>query len=133
MSAEALVQDSNLLLDISNAMVRLFKEQYGRGPTHARTHWAGPDALAVILEDTLTPAERRMVEMGEHQRLRDTRMFFQVATTAQFCEVVEGLSGRTVRAFVSGTDTAVEGLSVETFVLHPNGYDGPSRSLGSPH
>jgi uncharacterized protein YbcI len=126
MSAES--AESNALLEISNAMVRLFKEQFGRGPGNARTYWAGPDALTVILEDTLTPAERNMVGMGEHQRLRDMRLFFQVATVREFCEPVERVTGRKVRAFTSGTDTHVEGLSIESFVLHAEGYDGPSRA-----
>jgi len=120
--------EANVLLEISNAVVRLFKEQFGRGPTSARTYWTGPDALSVILEDTLTPAERAMVAMGVHQRLRDMRLFFQVATTREFCEAIERLSGRKVRAFVSGTDTHVRGLSIESFVLHPDGYDGASRA-----
>lgn len=118
----------DVLLEISNTFVHLFKEQFGRGPRSARTHWAGPDAITVILEDTLTPAERNMVAMGEHARLRDTRMFFQMAAVKEFCEPVERLTGRKVRAFASATDTQVDGLSVETFVLHPKGFDGPSRT-----
>jgi uncharacterized protein YbcI len=116
-----------LLVEISNAMVALYKSQFGRGPTRSRSRWCGDDVLTVILEDTLTPAERNLVEMGEHQRLRDTRMFFQYATVREFCEPVERITGRKVRAFSSGVDTEVEGLAVETFVLHPAGYDGPSR------
>jgi uncharacterized protein YbcI len=114
-------------MEISNAMVRLYKEYFGRGPMLARTHWAGPDALVAFLEDTLTPAERNMVRMGEHQRLRDTRMSFQYATVREFCEPVEQITGRKVRSFLSGIDTEVQGLSIETFVLHPAGYEGPSR------
>jgi uncharacterized protein YbcI len=117
----------SLLMEISNAMVRLYKEQFGRGPTRVRTHWAGKDALVVFLEDTLTPAERNLVKMGEHQRLRDTRMFFQYATVREFCEPVERITGRKVRSFLSALDTVVDGLSIETFVLHPAGYQGPSR------
>jgi uncharacterized protein YbcI len=116
------------LSSISDEMVRLYKDQFGRGPTRARSNWAGPDTLVVILEDTLTPAERNLVRMGEHQRLRDTRMFFQYATVREFCEPVERLTGRTVRAFISGIDTEVDGLSTELFVLHPEGYTGPSRA-----
>jgi uncharacterized protein YbcI len=67
---------------ISNEMVRIYKTLFGRGPTKARTNWAGPDALTVLLEDTLTPAERNMVKMDEHQRLRDVRMFRQSASSA---------------------------------------------------
>jgi uncharacterized protein YbcI len=113
---------------ISNEMVRLYKGQFGRGPTSTRTLFAGPDTIVVVLEDTLTPAERNLVTMGEHQRLRDTRMFFQYATVREFCEPIERLTGRKVRAFLSSIDTVVDGLSVETFLLHPEGYDGPSRA-----
>ena len=113
---------------ISNEMVRLYKGQFGRGPTSTRTLFAGPDTIVVILEDTLTPAERNLVAMGEHQRLRDMRMFFQYAAVREFCEPVERLTGRKVRSFLSSIDTLAGGLSVETFVLHPPGYEGPSRA-----
>ena len=66
------------LADISNAMVRLYKEQFGR-PTKASTHYAGRDILVATLEHSLTPAEHNMAAMGEVQRLRELRMFFQHA------------------------------------------------------
>jgi uncharacterized protein YbcI len=103
---------------LSNEMVRLFKDQFGRGPTSARATWAG-DVITVILENTLTPAERNLVKMGEHERLREMRMFFQYASVREFCEPVERITGRKVRAFTSAIDTYIDGLSVETFVLHP--------------
>jgi uncharacterized protein YbcI len=112
---------TNLLAEVSDAMVRLYKNQLGRGPTSARTHWSGSDA-------TLTPAERNLVKMGEHQRLRDTRLFFQYASVREFCEPVERLTGRTVRSFQSSTDAEVDGLSVETFIFYPEGREGPSRA-----
>ena len=123
-------QPHSVLMEISNAMVGIYKEQFGRGPTKARTQWSGEDVLTVILEDTLTPAERKLVEMGEHQRLRETRMFFQYASVSEFCVPVERITGRKVRAFLSGTDTHVEGLSTEVFVLYPEGHEGPSRCDG---
>src|SRR3954470_24838068 len=96
---------STILMDISNAMVRLYKEQFGRGPTRARTDWCGGDVLTVVLEHTLTPAERRLVAMGEHQRVRALRMFFQYPSVREFCEPVEHATGRQVRSFISGIDT----------------------------
>jgi uncharacterized protein YbcI len=126
----AIVEDGRgaVLVQVSNAMVRLYKEQFGRGPTKARTYWAGPDMLTVVLEETLTPAERNLAAMGEHERLRETRMFFQYAALSDFCDPVERITGRKIRAFISGIDTDVEGLSVESFVLHPEGYAGASRA-----
>jgi uncharacterized protein YbcI len=59
-----------------------------------------------------------MAELGEHQRLRDTRMFFQHATVDQFTGSVEKITGRKVRAFVSGIDT-VQDVSSEVFYLEP--------------
>ena len=118
---------ASVLQDVSNAMVRLYKEQFGRGPTVARTVWSGSDALTCFLEDTLTPAEKNLVKLGEHQRLRDTRMFFQYATVREFCEPVEQITGRTVRSFQSSVDTAVDGLAMECFIFYPEGREGPSR------
>jgi uncharacterized protein YbcI len=102
--------------EISREMVRLYKDQFGRGPTRVRTEFAGPDIVVSTLEDSFTPAERKMAAMGENQRLRDTRTFFQHATEADFCAVVERLLKRRVRAFVSGIDTSKD-VSAEVFYL----------------
>jgi uncharacterized protein YbcI len=107
-----------LLQDVSNAMVALHKEQFGRGPTKAQSHLAGPDALVCVMDDALLPAERAMVEMGEQQRVRESRMFFQVATAEQFIAAVETITGRTVRAFASATDPD-KGVVMENFVFVP--------------
>ena len=106
------------LSELSNAMVKIYKEQFGRGPTKTVTNYAGPNVLITTLENSLTPAERRMAQMGEHQRLRDTRMFFQYASVPEFVETVERITGRTVRAFVSGIDTEQD-VSSEVFYLEP--------------
>jgi uncharacterized protein YbcI len=116
------------LTDITRAMVGVYKHQFGRGPKTTRAMWASEDVIVVVLEETLTPAERNLAAMGEHQRLRDTRLFFQYASVRELCEPVERATGRKVRAFLSGMDTAVEGLAAELFVLHPPGYEGPSRA-----
>jgi len=100
-------------------MVRLYKEQFGRGPTKARSVYAGEDAVLCTLENSFTPAEASLVRMGEHQRLRDTRMFFQHATEQQFREAAEQITGRKVRAFVSGVDVKQDLLS-ELFYLEPS-------------
>jgi uncharacterized protein YbcI len=119
--------DHGILSAISNEMVRIYKEHFGRGPTKTRTLWAGADILVVTLEQTLTPAERKLVQLGEEGRLRDLRLLFQYAEVAVFCDPVERLTGRKVRAFISGIDPASD-LATEMFVLHPSGYDGPSRA-----
>ena len=110
------------LQEISNAMVRLYKELFGRGPTRAKTHYAGPDTIITTLQDSLTPAERRLAELDEHQRLRDVRMFFQHASEPEFTESIERITGRKVVAFVSGIDTHTD-VSAEVFYLASDGHE----------
>lgn len=110
--------DGTMLSALSNEIVALYKTELGRGPTKVRSNWAGADAILVTLEDSLLPAEHRLVAMGEHARLRDTRTYFQYATVKEFVEVVERLAKRRVRAFVSGIDTAAD-VSSEVFYFEP--------------
>ena len=118
--------DRSPMLEISNAMVRLYKDAFGRGPTKARAQFAGPDTLVVMLESSLTVAERNLVAMGEHQRLREARLFFQYALEEQFRAIVEQALGRRTLAFVSGIDTSRD-VAVEVFTLEP-AVDGDIQS-----
>ena len=71
------------------------------------------------MDDALLPAERAMVAMGEQQRVRESRLFFQVATADQFIATVERITGRTVRAFASATDPDKE-VVMENFIFEPD-------------
>jgi uncharacterized protein YbcI len=122
---------TSLLAGISNAMVALHKEQFGRGPMSARSHFAGPNVLVCVLEDALLPAERKLVQMGDHERVRETRLAFQVATSDEFVRAVEQIAGRKVRAFASATDV-VQNVVFENFVFEPDASgdgDAPATSL----
>ena len=108
-----------MLAQVSTEMVRLYKEQFGRGPESAATSWAGSDVLLCTLHGSLTPAERNLVAMGEQERLRDTRLFFQHAAELEFRQVVERLTSRRVRAFISGMDVERD-VAAELFYLEPS-------------
>ena len=110
--------------EISREMVRLYKDQFGRGPTKARTDFAGPDLVICTLENSLTRAERKLAERDEHARLRDLRLYFQHSSEEEFREIIERVLGRRVQSFVSGMDTRTD-VSCEVFYLEP------STSLGS--
>jgi uncharacterized protein YbcI len=107
-----------LMVEISNAMVHLYKHLFGRGPTKTRTDYAGPDLLVTTLENSLTRIERTMADAGEHERLRDLRMHFQYLGEDDFVETVERITGRKVPAFVSGMDTRRD-VASELFYLEP--------------
>jgi uncharacterized protein YbcI len=106
------------LLHISNAIVRLYKEAFGRGPTKARAQFAGPDTLVVLLEDSMTIAERNLAGMGQHERLRESRSFLQHALEDEFRRVVETALDRRTVAFISGFDPTRD-VAVEVFTLEP--------------
>jgi hypothetical protein len=59
-----------------------------------------------------------MVEMGEYQRVRESRMFLQVASQEQFIAAVEALVSRKVRAFARAIDPA-PGVVFEIFGFEP--------------
>jgi uncharacterized protein YbcI len=106
----------SVLATISREMVRIYKEDFGRGPTKASTRFAGHDILVATLEDSLTPAEKRLRELGKGQRLRDTRTLFQHASEGRFVGAVESALNREVRAFVSGIDVEND-VATEVFYL----------------
>jgi uncharacterized protein YbcI len=106
------------LVQVSRAMVRIYKEQFGRGPERVRSHYAGPDSIVSFLNGTLTPVERTLTTIDEHQRLREMRMLFQYAAEDEFRRSVEEITGRKVTAFLSGFDTRAD-VATEVFTLGP--------------
>ena len=108
---------------ISNAMTRLHREYYGRGPNSVRTV-IGHDHVICFLEDIYTPVERTLLDAGETEAVHETRLAFQRAMKSRFVETVETAIGRKVRAFLSQTHIAPD-ISCEIFVLEPSGAAVP--------
>ncbi len=100
---------------ISREIVRLQAEYYGKGPTRAKTYIVD-DLVVVVLEESFTRAEKTLVERGERDAIQHIRRRFQQQMADSFTSVVEQVTGRKVRAFLSDTDID-EDVSVETFLL----------------
>lgn len=123
------------LLDISNAMVRLYKDTFGRGPSKARAHFSGPDTLVVLLENTMTVAERHLVAIGEDGRVREHRLFLQHTLEDRKRAEVERILFRRTVASVCGIDP-LHDLAVEVFTLAPvadPSQDGAGPSADGTH
>ena|SRR5215212_3286190 len=104
--------------EISRAMVALYKEYVGRGPTHARAY-VHDDLVVVILQDTMIRAEKTLAGEGEEDLVRGVRRVFQGKFREDANSIVERLMGRKVLAFLS--DHAIEeDVAAEVFVLVPN-------------
>jgi len=103
---------------ISNAMTKLHRDHYGRGPDSIRTI-LGEDHVICFLEDLYMPVERTLLDAGEIEAVQETRLAFQRAMEARFTEAVETATGRKVRAFMSQIHIDPD-ISCEIFVLEPN-------------
>jgi uncharacterized protein YbcI len=108
---------------ISQAIVRIHAEHYGKGATQAKTYvW---DNLVVcVLRDVLTTAERTLVGVDRADAVRDVRTTFQYTMEQTFRSAVERLTGRHVQSFMSQVDPQ-NGLGVEVFVLAPLDGNAP--------
>jgi uncharacterized protein YbcI len=109
---------SSGLVEISNAMVALYKEVFGRGPTKTRARFAGADTLVVLLENTLTVAERNLVALGEHARVCEERLLLQLAFEDLKRSEIERILARRTVAWVCGFDPRHD-LATEICTLEP--------------
>jgi uncharacterized protein YbcI len=111
-----------LRADISRAIVGLYKQHYGKGPTRCRTY-VEPDLVLVVLGEGYTPAEQTMFEAGRWYEVREGRQIWQDSMQARFVETIEGLTGRTVSAFLSANRQDPD-VAVEIFVLAAEAAEG---------
>jgi uncharacterized protein YbcI len=100
---------------ISTATVQLLHEYTGRGPTKART-MINDNVVIVLLADTLTKGERKLVDNGNADRVLALRHDFQGAMRDDLVALVEGQLGRKVIAFMSQNHIDPD-LAAEVFVL----------------
>src|SRR5579864_7264911 len=121
--------DGQLATAISTMVVRVLRKHTGRGPTKSRTSLS-EDLIWVVVEDTLTHAERTLVTNDKADLVLRVRQAFQEIMSAELIAGVEALSNRTVTAFFSD-NTLDPDIAVEFFLLAPRaGGDDPQRRPG---
>lgn len=116
--------------EIASATAHIYHELLGKGPTRVRAY-IEHDLIVVVLEDIYSVAERTMIAAGAGDDVVTMRHRMQDAVRDRFVEVVERLSERTVRAFMSQNNVDPD-LAVEVFILVPAGSQpeppGPSEA-----
>jgi len=100
---------------ISRGMVGLVRKHAGRGPTKARTT-IGRDHVLVVLNDTLTQAERTLAENGHWDRVDRSRSALQDVMRPEAIKLVEETLYRSVVGFLSANHCDPD-LGVEVFIL----------------
>jgi uncharacterized protein YbcI len=112
------------LTEISNAIVGLHREHYGRGAVRARTIMQD-NYVVCFLDDIYTPVEHTLLNAGRADSVRTTRLAFQDAMEPLFREAVTKATGRRVVAFMSQVHIEPD-MAAEIFVLE-NGDEAASR------
>jgi uncharacterized protein YbcI len=108
---------------ISQALVRLLADTTGRGPTKARTT-IDRDLIVVMLQNTLTSGERYLADSNRAEQVLGMRRAYQEAMGSDCIAAIQGLTGRTVIAFMSANHIDPD-LAAEVFVLEPQAPPSP--------
>ena len=108
---------SERLAEVSNGIVRIFSESYGRGPTKAKSY-AFDNFVVCVLEDILTTVEETLVARGHEHLVRQVRLTFQEAEAERFKGVVAEAMGRPVVTYHSQV-VFDPPMGFEMFVLEP--------------
>ena len=106
------------LAEVTNGIVRLFSEYYGRGPTRAKSYMLEDRYVVTVLRDTMTTVEKTLAENGHIDMVRKVRLTFQEAMAAEFKGVVERALGRRVQSYHSQILVEPD-VGFEFFMLEP--------------
>ena len=106
-----------MLTAISDGMVALLKEFYGRGPTRAKSYYED-DLVVCVLRGGFSRVEQTLLEGGRGSSVIQQRMEFQELMRGRFEAVIEHATGRSVIGFMSGNQQRPD-MMCEVFILAP--------------
>ena len=105
----------NALVELSNAMVALHREHFGRGPGAARSY-VTEEMVISVLSDIYTAVEHTLIKAGQAEHVRRTRALHQEALKDEYKASVERITGRPVAAFLSVVHVDPD-VAIEVFLL----------------
>jgi uncharacterized protein YbcI len=107
----------DVLTAISDGMVGLLKEYYGRGPTRAKSYYED-DLVVCLLRGGFSRVEQTLLEGGRGSSVIRQRMEFQDLMRERFETVIQEATGRRVIGFMSGNQQDPD-IMCEVFILAP--------------
>jgi uncharacterized protein YbcI len=107
----------DVLTAISDGMVGLLKEFYGRGPTRAKSYYED-DLVVCVLRGGFSRVEQTLLDGGRGSAVIRQRMEFQEVMRERFDDVIERATGRPVIGFMSGNQQKPD-MMCEVFILGP--------------
>ena len=115
----------DVLTAISDGMVALLKEFYGRGPTRTKFYYED-DLVVCVLRGGFSRVEQTLLEGGRGATVIQQRMEFQELMRERFEAVIENATGRRVTGFMSGNQQQPD-MMCEVFVLAPTDLLDPDE------
>ena len=113
----AFVSHGDVLTAISEGMVALLKEFYGRGPSRVKSYYED-DLVVCLLRGGFSRVEQTLFDGGRGQSVIQQRMEFQDLMRARFEGVIREATGRRVIGFMSGNQQDPD-IMCEVFILAP--------------
>ena len=107
----------DVLTAISDGLVALLKEFYGRGPTRAKSYFED-DLVVCVLRGGFSRVEQTLLDGGRGAAVIQQRMEFQDVMRERFDAVIESATGRRVIGFMSGNQQQPD-MMCEVFILAP--------------
>lgn len=107
---------------LSDGIVGLFKEYYGRGPDQVRVYYVD-DVVVCVMHGGFTRIEQTLLDAGRRDVVIEQRITFQEIMSGRFKALVQEITGRVVIGFVSGNQPDPE-MTCEVFVLGPEAAGG---------
>jgi len=115
MSESEPLRGGELNAAVTREVIRIQSESHGRGPKKAFSFHNG-NVLITVLEEVLTPAERKLAGSGQGEAVLKMRRLYQSTMAGEMKKRIEAVTGRRVTAFMS--DNHVEpDMAVEVFIL----------------
>jgi uncharacterized protein YbcI len=112
----------DVLTAISDGMVVLLKEFYGRGPTRTKSYYED-DLVVCVLRGGFSRVEQTLLDGGRGPAVIQQRMEFQEVMRDRFTEVIQGATSRPVIGFMSGNQQHPD-MMCEVFILGPSDLVG---------
>jgi uncharacterized protein YbcI len=115
MSESEPLRGGELNAAVTREVIRIQSERHGRGPKKAFSFHNG-NILITVLEEVLTPAERKLAGSGQSEAVLKMRRLYQSTMAGEMKKRIEAVTGRRVTALMS--DNHVEpDMAVEVFIL----------------
>jgi len=115
------LRGGHLLSAISNGIVHLMREHYGRGPMRAKTYVLDDIIVCVLRGSGFTALEQTMMDSDDRdrgERVVAMREDFQRMMAKRYKAMIEQLTGRKVLAFLSQAHVEPD-ITLEMFFVDP--------------